>query len=97
MDGLIVKSDIEDSGTTNITGLTWVRSGNIVTVSAYDVDTTANVSITGLPKPKSSYIIGILLNSSDIVGAIQCISSWSILKIGSGNAHSYGTFTYITE
>ena len=95
MEGLIVKPEIEDSGTTNITGLTWVKHNNTITVSAYDVSVTSNVTITGLPTPSNNaYILGILVNGSDILGAVQFASAWDLLKIGSGGAHAYGSFTY---
>ena len=95
MDGVINKAEIVTDGTTNISGLTWVKYNNTITVSAYDVSVTSNVSITGLPTPRNNaYIIGMLINGSNILGAVQFSSAWDLLKIGSGGAHTYGSFTY---
>lgn len=88
-----IKRVFTDSGTTNVSGVTWKRSGNVITVSAFSVSPTSNTTITGLPTPASAYLVTKVYYGSAIVGDIQYHNgTWTITV--NGNA-GYGTLTYI--
>ena len=59
MNGAIIPADITDSGTTNVSGVTWTRRGNVVVVSVYGPQGVSGqfANVTGLPTPYNAYVL----------------------------------------
>ena len=100
--GVIVPTIVKDSGTTNITGITWVRSGDIVQVTVNGADISTQTEITGLPIPKNKvYVYAAMLNNqlSGVAGYVEyhtTLQKFLTARTASSGT-MFGTFTYITE
>ena len=92
-----IKAPRQDSGDTNISGITWKRYGKVVTVSCGGVASSGGTqkAITGLPTPKdNAYINAILFYGGNVIGYIQCYNGyWAY----SSNNMGYGACTFICE
>ena len=103
MNGVIVPCDKNASGTTNITGMTWVQRGNVVQVSLVncDIPTTGTWSVvTGLPIPSSgNYVIKTFYQGASYIGALQYWDhQWQYGKFaGSGGSGIYDYMIYVTD
>ena len=88
----------EDSGTTDKTGITWVRKGNTVTVSikGYAPSATGSVSITGLPVPKGgTYIFNPYWSNQTMGGFVSYNNGWTAYTLNTGTY--FGSFSYVTD
>ena len=85
------------SGTTNITGCNWVRTGNIAILTFAGVANTSNtdVTITGAPTPTTSDFICPMQNSVNIIG--YCLVVNKVIRYRTNNASGYGTLVYTCE
>ena len=101
MNGVINKTDIKKkSGTTNLSGITWNRDGNVVNISilGYTAATVnTNISITGLPSPKgNAYQKTDIFSGGVWHGYIESYNGSWIIKMDTTSG-MYGSLTYITE
>lgn len=93
----VLKTEIQTSGTANVSGIEWVRHGNTVTMSCYNVQSTGSavVVLTGPPAAKNPYVVEYLYQDATYKGYLCYIDgAWKLVTTSSGG---FGSITYVCQ
>ena len=104
VEGTVAEALTPVEGTTSVSGLKYIKQGNVVFVTGSDISQTAGatVDVTGLPAPyNNNYALALLMYGAGAIGYLQydpSSSKWQLTKSGTaGSAVGAISLTYISN